>query len=266
MPFPPAARVIYARNPLDEVICQVRFPGLLKVETEPPVRFQEYVQEAYPQYKLTAAVKLPSGIPSEAVHLLAGEVPVLGQRNHAFDSRDEAWSLHLNREFLALTCRSYERWEAFRQRLATALDALVAVYRPAFFTRLGLRYTDVIRRSALGLDAVPWAELIRPEFCGPLGTLGSAGEVCDFQQQCLFNLPDDAGKVRVRCYLGQDSVTQETVFVIDSDFFLDQQTELADVLSRLDALKRQSGYLFRWGITDRLHEAMRPGPVPDPGI
>ena len=37
---PEAEWVIYETNPLHEVICQVRFPRILKLETETPIEFQ----------------------------------------------------------------------------------------------------------------------------------------------------------------------------------------------------------------------------------
>jgi len=32
MPFPEVKRVIYEHNPLDKVICQLRFPPILRIE------------------------------------------------------------------------------------------------------------------------------------------------------------------------------------------------------------------------------------------
>ena len=52
----------------------------------------------------------------------------------------------------------------------------------------------------------------------------------------------------------------EKVFLIDADFYTEQQTEPDHVFSCLDALNRQARLFFRWCITERLHRAM--GPVP----
>ena len=50
--------------------------------------------------------------------------------------------------------------------------------------------------------------------------------------------------------------------MIDADFYDDKQTELANALTRLDSLNKQSGYFFRWCIRERLHTAMRPQLIP----
>ena len=51
MKFPESPRVRYSRNPLLEVICQLRFPKILSIETEVPVGFQEDIRSEYPVFK-----------------------------------------------------------------------------------------------------------------------------------------------------------------------------------------------------------------------
>ena len=51
MPFPDSERVIYQRNPLLEVICQLRFPSILRIDSEAPAVFQERVRKEYPMYQ-----------------------------------------------------------------------------------------------------------------------------------------------------------------------------------------------------------------------
>ena len=48
MPFPKVKRFVYKTNLLDEVICQVRFPPILKIDTETPAAFQEVLRSSYP--------------------------------------------------------------------------------------------------------------------------------------------------------------------------------------------------------------------------
>ena len=43
-------RKIYRRNQLIEVICQLRFPEILKIEAHEPADFQDAIRQAYPQY------------------------------------------------------------------------------------------------------------------------------------------------------------------------------------------------------------------------
>ena len=43
-------RCIYRRSPLIEVICQLRFPAILRIDAQAPAQFQEAISRA----KLTA--------------------------------------------------------------------------------------------------------------------------------------------------------------------------------------------------------------------
>lgn len=263
MPFPPAPRVIYEINPLDEVVCQLRFPPILKIDAEPPAAFQELIRADYPTYEHKSAVKLPPGLPPN----LVADFPLSGPKTHVFGTRDDVWRLSLTRQTIALTCGDYKQWERFKERLTGPFDALKRSYAPAYFSRIGLRYRDVFRPSDLGLQGVPWGELLQPWLCGVLGAGGVAQDTYGTETVCGINLPDGLGRVQLRFGLAiearrADNEEQEEVFLIDSDFFTDQETEPPHVIDRLDAFHEQAGRLFHWCITERLHAALRPGPVP----
>ncbi len=262
MAFPDAPRVIYEANPLEEVICQLRFPPILRIDTEPPAAFQERVRESYPFYKSKPALKLPAGLPAELVSLMDTNFPLgAGQVAHEFGSRDERWVLSMTRDFLALTCRKYERWETFKERLRGPLDALLELYSPAFLTRIGLRYRDLIQRSVLGLEQTSWADLLQPWVAGALASPVVAADVEHSARELVIRLPDGRSRVRVHHGLAADDRTREQSYVIDADFFDDQQTEPPHAVQRLDFLNKQSRLFFRWCIQEQLHQAMRPRPL-----
>ena len=50
MLFADYQRYQYARSPLVEVICQLRFPPILSINTEEPAQFQEAVRRDFPRY------------------------------------------------------------------------------------------------------------------------------------------------------------------------------------------------------------------------
>ena len=47
MPFPDAKRIIFRKNPLTEVVCQLRFPPILKIDAEVPANFQEAIRTEF---------------------------------------------------------------------------------------------------------------------------------------------------------------------------------------------------------------------------
>ena len=67
MAFPEAPRVLYELNPLHEVICQLRFPPVLRIETEVPSGFQERIRASFPYYEAKPSLKLPAGLPPDVV-------------------------------------------------------------------------------------------------------------------------------------------------------------------------------------------------------
>lgn len=50
MLFAPYERYQYARAPLVEVICQLRFPTILSIGAKEPAEFQEAIRKDFPQY------------------------------------------------------------------------------------------------------------------------------------------------------------------------------------------------------------------------
>ncbi len=125
-------------------------------------------------------------------------------------------------------------------------------------TRLGLRYRDVIYRSRLHLEETPWCELLQLGISGLLGLPDTAPFVRASASNFILDLPEVEAQVQVYAGLAMDARTKETAFMIDADFFTEQQTELSDVFNRLNTLNRQAGKFFRWCITERLHHAMQP--------
>lgn len=252
-PIPQSPRVLYAKNPLDEVICQLRFPAVLKIDTEEPAHFQESIRKAYPIYEEPQGpASGPSAqLPAEVMKMMGIKVRPVYQ----FKSEDDRWHVSLSRDFIALSDHDYDRWENFWSHLEGPLAALQQYYQPAFFSRVGLRYRDVVRRSQLALQNVPWPELLKPHVAGELGSLDEK-EVEGINRQTEIRLA--RGRVRLVHGLAKEAETEETVYVIDADFFVEGRTEAKDVQETLSDFHRQAGWLFRWCIGERLHRAMEP--------
>jgi uncharacterized protein (TIGR04255 family) len=262
MPFPDVPRVIYEKNPLETVICQLQFPAILQISSALPAAFQESMRGTYPLFKEKTLLDLTGGLPPQIASLIAKGLPFnAASTTYEFTSADEQWTLTLARDSLALTARRYERWESFKEHLMEAVQALTEHYSPAFFTRIGLRYRDIIRRSALGLGGSSWKELLRPHIVGALASPDVAEEVVRTGHEILIRLPDGLSHVLAHHGLVQDAGTQEVCYLIDCDFFLEQRTETADAFPRLDFLNYNGRLFFRWCITDALHKAMGPRPV-----
>jgi len=110
-----------------------------------PVGFQEAIRAEYPTLNTSRAIELPF-----LSNPQTNSPPIVMGQGLTYEFLDKAgkWKLVLSSDFIALSTMSYEKWEDFRSRLSTAIDLLVEHYSPSHFTRVGLRYQDLIIRSA----------------------------------------------------------------------------------------------------------------------
>jgi uncharacterized protein (TIGR04255 family) len=192
-------------------------------------------------------------IPPELMQLITGG----NQPPHQFRSADLVWTLTLNRDFVALSTTAYTRWSDFQERFGKPFTALREIYSPAFFTRIGLRYRDRIKRKELGLESVHWRELLKSAVVGELGDPDIGPNVEHMLREIVIKLSSDAGLVRI--VHGLEQAGQH--YVIDSDFYTEGQIDTGAASDVLDSFNRRAGKLFRWCIQDRLHNAMDPRPA-----
>lgn len=255
MQLPDAQRVIYGKNPLVGVTCQLDFPAILLIDTEAPAAFQELIRQQYPVFQENRGIELPPQL---------GNVPIrLGSATYGFLDNtpgNEVWTVSLTKSTLALSTSKYLRWEDFRAHLDQPLQAFVDTYSPAFFTRVGLRYQDVIRRSVLGIDSTPWKDLLKPQIVGMFSVVEDEDAIESSQTLAIVELGTDR-KARLQHGLLIDQATQERCYLIDTDFYAETQTEINDARNILDSIHEVSGKFFRWCITDRLHTALEPKPI-----
>ncbi|CAN5912789.1 hypothetical protein BH23ACT11_BH23ACT11_09800 [soil metagenome] len=258
MAFPDSPRVIYEKNPLQEVACQLSFAPILRIGTEPPVEFQELIRQEYPLFEEIPGVELPPDIPPELSKFLTNEMPFsLPTGSYEFTSADGDWAIDLTRDSLTLTSQNYKSWEEFKDHLLRAFEAVLSIYAPAFFTRVGLTYNNVIRRSELGLEEVQWSELLQSYVACELAS-DISESVLGIRSEVLVNLDKIDGQVHVRHGLAQSRESNEIGYVVESTFYVQERTEVDATVGILDVFNKQAGNLFRWCIKDPLHEALEP--------
>lgn len=253
--FPPSPRVVYSKAPLVQVICQLRFPSLLSIESKPPVEFQEQIRTDFPLLEKVAN-PLPLDLPPEVVQMIRAQASAI---SYQFLTEDRASTVTLTPESVALSTSRYTQWEHFRDQLRVPLAALNEIYSPSFFSRIGLRYQDAIARSVLGLEQVPWSMLLRRDILGELALPQFEANLEGVANRTLrLKLPCGAGSVLIRHGLGTLQGHQEVCYMIDLDFFTEQRTEVADAEPTLDQFNALAGRAFRWCITNLLRDALGP--------
>ena len=262
MPFPDSPRVIYKKNPLEQVICQLRFPPILRIDTEPPAKYQDAIRKEYPLFEERKGIsldlpnQLQEQLPPEFLRLLGSS----DKKAYNFISIDKQWTISFTRDFIALTTGRYTRWEEFKEYFKIPFETLLNEYSPALFSRVGLRYRNIIRKSELGLQDISWSELIQPYIAGPLSDSSELDNDCIVAMNSTVDirLINNYGKVKIRHGFVEDKTTNEICYQIDSDFSTENIEEHDNAIERLHHFNRRAGRLFRWCITPKLHTAMEP--------
>lgn len=259
MPFPHTPRESYDKNPIEEVICQVRFPAILEISARPPADFQNLVRQDYPMFEGGRPGTGIPGVPPEIskfMENLPGTNPPVPEYRFSTPGKDK--TIAFSQEFLAFTSTTYDRWENFREGFRSAEATFKEIYGPAFYSRIGLRYQDVVDRGELGLETYPWGKLFNPEFAGFLGTDSIGEAVEETRTQVLLRVSEGAGLVRIQHGFAKSASDDHIVYSIDADFFTNDRTEIDHGGQRLDIFNRCAGYFFRWAISDTLRHALGP--------
>ena len=257
--FSNKSRCRYRESQLGEVICQLRFPEILTIAANAPVEFQEAIRDEYPQFSRRQEAPAPriTGAPGNLT--LQNQPAVI---NYQFASADGVWRVNLTSKFISLACSKYTCWEDFAGALDKPLAAFIRIYKPAYFERVGLRYLNFISRKDLGLEGIPFSELIAPCYLGPLAEEDVAEATttrCSVDAEMALR-----GGCRVKLHAGPGLVKRggqedkEVKFIFDQDLYIPGQLQLNLVAGALQTLHSQAGSIFRGAITDRLHEAMEP--------
>lgn len=256
-------RCLLQSNQLGEVLCQLRFPEILKIKTEIPSAFQELIREDYPQFSQRMEAPMPS----------APNAPVPrqpGTPNYQFASQDGVWRVNVTSTFISLACIKYTCWEDFAKRLDKPLAAFIQTYKPAYFERIGLRYLNFISRKDLALEDVPYRDLIQSQFLGPLACEDvpeTTALRCSVDSELAIR-----GGCKVKIHAGPGMIMRKTPtgtqqekevrFIFDQDLYMNGNIPVNYSAGALQTLHSQAYSIFRGAITDTLFDAMDPAPIP----
>lgn len=254
MLFSDRPRVHYENAPAHEVICQLRFPTILSINSVEPADFQEVIRDVFPQYARRQEVPaLPGGANAQ-------QAPIT---NYHFLSADGKWKINLTKDFIALSTIRYPGWEEFARHLDKALAAFIQIYKPAYFQRVGLRYVNLFSRAKLGLEDTPWSELLAPAYVGALAEPDLQAEDCLSYGTDLQLKLDNSCRAKVHAGLARlqnkapgAPQDPEVKFMLDMDLSMGGNVPCTMAAGALETLHIHGGRLFEGALTDRLRRAM----------
>jgi uncharacterized protein (TIGR04255 family) len=112
--FPASDRVIFQRAPLTEVVTQVQFPPILRIEGEVPAQFQDQIRATFPLLEMGATpVSLPTSgadqpIPPQIMQIFAAAITAGSTNTYRFLTEDRVYTVTLNRSSLSFDNQLYQ--------------------------------------------------------------------------------------------------------------------------------------------------------------
>lgn len=243
---PSPREVPLPQAPLVRVIAQVRFPTILAVrQPDRMIGLQEAIRSDYPELRKEQShnVRLePGRDPQIEPSVIWRFVDITGQ-----------WQAAIAQDFLALETEAYTNRSEFLARFGKLIDAVETALEPRIATRLGLRYIDRLRDSAVENIGA----MVRPDM------LGLAGP---FRERALLVsgealLEAAEGRVRARWGLLPAGASFDPAaaapintasWMLDLDMFKEERREFVSdtLLAEAEAFAKRIYTLFRWAVTD----------------
>lgn len=247
----------YEKSPLAQVICQLTFPTILRIENEEPFAFQEQIREQFPIYQLTT--NFSQEIQNEILPPNIFVPPVLNSmKSHSFTSETGDSTVGLNKQAVSLTTNTYNSWYEFKNGFLLIQKVFEDKYRPSYYDRVGLRYINIIDPYEIGLKELSWRELITPEFSGLFGADSKETEVIQFVSNQEIDLRNQT-HLRISTAKVLNTENGHIGFQIDIDSFSNlMRTKSVEVSNLLEVLHCQIKKMFRKSITNKLHDLLNP--------
>ena len=259
-------RVRFKHSPLDKVICQLRFPTILKIDQTPPADFQALIEERFPYFADNGTdAQEPFEVQLNGAQEMPFSVAIGGiqqqRKAYSFLAKDNDFVVTLARNFLSLSTQKYDGWENFYSRVDFILKAFVKVYGKKELTRVGIRYINAISKRGLGIpESTSWSELIRSSLLGVMCDSELAQYVKGLNSTFFLKDVDLSVDMQVLSgiFLKTDSTPVQEVFLIDCDTFSTGKNDTDNVMSLLNRLHDKPSSFLRRAITEKLYEIMEP--------
>jgi len=264
MPLPEFSQVRYSKSPLRLVICQVRFPSLLRISDAAFVApFQEAIAHEYPHLRREKQMALQLSA--------AGMSPTTEELLYRFMDPAEAWSVVLGEGSLTLEARAYSHVEDLLRRFEHVANAARDTLGIEERQRLGLRYVNEFRNEGASTLA-DWREYFRPEFLGYPADLFHQEAVTYATHQIRVDRADGVFTVRHGLMRGTvvppfpgstkglEKLPQGPFYLLDLDYS-DTRPGALDVTASREQLVAYNAsiyHFFRWTLTEHHHAALEP--------
>ena len=247
-------RIKYNKSPLIEVVLQLRFPTILSIGAGEPVNFQDKIRENFPFYQegiqqQNELVVSSDGIPTQ---LKRSQLKI-----YNFFSKDKLNKISFTPSYINISTKNYIQWECFFQNVSTIIKIFQEEYKPSFYTRVGLKYIDLIKRSKYGLENKKWGELIKPHILGIVIPELEDGVRAYSTKAEFKNLKDNSFTKEQIEFVRVNNDT-EVSLLIDCEYFTTELVKVDDLDNTMNLLHCNAKNFIDSVITKELSKAMEP--------
>jgi uncharacterized protein (TIGR04255 family) len=187
--IPPAPPFHLQNHQLAQVLCQIRFSTVLRINQDDAViAFQEAIRQTYPRYAKQQAMAMlitPQGVQQQPAPAA----------QHRFDDSDGIFTAILTPDFVALETSRYADIDDFVSRVVALAETVEEHYAPAEIQRVGLRFINELRLTSADPKA-EMREAVTPALLGASGADELVGAVTGAQQ--ILELSGDDSRMLVR--------------------------------------------------------------------
>lgn len=248
--FPEVKEIKLKNPPISEVICQVKFPPILKIGKELPINFQDVVRPVFPGIDIEQGVQIQMGVsPAEEKPLIDASPKIF-----RFKSPDGKQAVSLSIDFFALSSKQYTGWVDFSEKLSFVKSAFLKEFNPSFVSRIGLRFINRFNLENVGADNFEEVlDLFRSDLTCLIRSNTWSDPVESLSQIVLSN---ENRKLVFR--YGMRRENQNPFFILDFDCFEEFQQDFSDISNKINEYHDVIYSAFRWCLKEKSLEKFQP--------
>ena len=229
----------YQRNFLRQAVCEFRFPTLMEIGGQkPPAAFVSSLRKEYPHLELGNEVTLGIGGGSNGFN-----------NSHIFRSTKLTWTVSLKQSSFSIETTAYTTYAQMRERVMRVIEAASKVIDSDFFTRVGLRYINVI-----DTDEDPANGWVNPELVGPILS-GHFSGIKEYAGKLQLLAEDGGCSLQHGLRFNQQNSESASQYVLDIDSFRNE-VAVENAAVALDMMHSQSFDMFDWAIGSKAREQL----------
>lgn len=226
---PIAERRRYKRNFIRQAVCELRFPTIFEIEDKrPPAVFWNTLKRDFQTHELVSKLNVS---PGKVEHGNA----------HRFISSRGRWTATLRSSAVSVETTQYISFEDFEKHLSVVLKAAGQTIDSDFYTRVGLRYINLL--PCKPADVKGW---INSALIAPLAT-PVLGTVLEFANQIRGSTVCGGYYIQHGFGMEQGSGAAKEGYVLDFDLY-SEDVPVAKVWETISMMHDLEHSLFRWAI------------------